>query len=93
MKKILIIAAIIILGFVAYNPELADDGGEEAVSAIIRDYEFKTKAPCEGFSTNWLPFGRKVDLCDEISWYITYGYKSILLKGNGDVVPKERQEN
>ena len=82
MKKIIVILSILLLGFLFWSPWMGDDGGENVIRKLQTAPELQQKImqlaeknggrlSCEGISSTWAPFGRKVNACGG-GWYVTF---------------------
>lgn len=87
MKKIIIILVVAITAILFWSPWMGEDGGENIIRDVSQQedlraeldqltskysYNPETKEGCDGLSSTWAPFGRKVEYCQYGSWYVTF---------------------
>lgn len=82
MKKLVLAFLILALALLCWSPWM-DDSIEKVtenseVQAELEEltsqysYDPETGEGCDGLSSDWMPFGRKVEYCDHASWYLTF---------------------
>lgn len=86
MKKIIVIGVLIIAAFF-WSPWMGGDGGENVIRMVQQElgvkaemeelvskysYKIETGEGCDGLSSEWAPFGRRVKYCEYGSWYISF---------------------
>lgn len=87
MKKIIILV-IAITSLFFWSPWMDEDiireiSQEEDVKTELDQltnkysYNLDTKIGCDGLSSRWAPFGRKIKYCDHRSWYVTFWGKRL----------------
>ncbi len=87
MKKAIIILVVAIIGTLFWSPWMGEDGGENVIRKIQQQehvkseveelsskysYNSQTGKGCDGLSSSWAPFGRKIEYCQYGSWYVTF---------------------
>lgn len=88
MKKVLLIVLITITAVLFWSPWMGEDGGKDIITKLSQESDIQTEIRqltnqhsynaetnpngCDGLTSNWAPFGRKVNYCQYGSWYITF---------------------
>ncbi len=76
MKKIVTITSLFILGLLFWAPWMGEDGGEKIIQDVSLRPEVRAELEnikgCEGLSSSWAPFGRRVEYCEGKSWYVGF---------------------
>jgi len=87
MKKIIILL-ITIISLFFWSPWMDEDIVREIsqkedvkteLELLTNKYSYNpdTKEGCDGLSSKWAPFGRKILYCDHRSWYVTFWGKRL----------------
>lgn len=66
---------------------MGEDGGEKIIRKVAEEEEIKNQLnyltsknshnppiaeDCDGLSSRWAPFGRKVEFCEYRNWYVAF---------------------